>query len=385
MEKKMILIGLFYYIAYMLVGTVFVLISGTNNFFATIAFCLLGIGLLGLLSFFSIDVIDEFSIWFKILGVIRRVISILLFCFLILIYVGQYENVFSKELTTISALMLATACTPITYILIRSASYSFTFEVDNEYVKLIVGMVLPLVCFGISIGLMYISPIWGPLGLFVVWIFFLIFVRGYLTGFPKFLFNFVFYGIVLGLAIYFVTLNSPFQAFGFLSMAMCFWFYVGIDLCGDNNFFYWFFNIPSIVFSLLFFIVGMVGLNNGDIEGVGPGFSFSFEDAVKNAIFFMPYLYVCFRPALYKLSVENCWEEGLSDVFVTLLLPLVCFGLAIPILMVGILYIIWAIVLIVGAGMLVMYFKDFYIPVPDFAKSMRENLDNYIVQVTIID
>ena len=382
---KVKLTGVFYYLAFILGGVITMLIDRVSFVSGVISVSLISIGLFGLLSFLSLEIVDEYSVWFKILGVIRRIVSIILLGFALLMYVSAVEKYMFSDVTFIGKLWCAFALTPASYILIRSAAYCFTFDIADEVVSLIVGIVLPFVTFGLSLGMVCLSFQWSFAVLFVVWLLFQIFVRGSLNGFGRFVFNFVFYGAIFALSIYFAAENKPLMAFSCMAMAFCFFYFLGIDLCRESTFWYWAFNILGIVGCLACLITGLVGAFDSGLEGMKEGISCSFGDALKNGIYFMPFVYMCLRPPLYKLAVENEWEEGLGDVFVTFFLPVVSYILVVPILMIGFVYVITGMIGVVLLIMLIMYFKDEYVPMPDFVGNMRDSVDNYISTITIIE
>ena len=60
----------------------------------------------------------------------------------------------------------------------------------------------------------------------------------------------------------------------------------------------------------------------------------------------------------------------------TLLLPLVAYLIATPLLLIGFLYAIMAIVVLILVAMLIMYFRGEYIPFGDIATNARDKDDS---------
>ncbi len=388
MDRRITLTSILYYLAYIIAGGVSIpFLNDIGAKGASIAFGLIFIGIIGLLSFLSLELVDEFSGWFVALGIIRRVFSIIFLLATQLLFVSTYEDIAHgvDHIDLPGMLMLGMAMLPTVYILIRGAVYCFTFDRADERVSLGIGIALPFVCYGISVGMAYLSPIFSLPVLFVVWLLFQVFVRGELGGFGRFLFNFVFHGAFFGLAIYFAVENKPLMFAAFMAMAFCFFYFLGTDLCRESEFWYWAFNAVAGVAVLALFITGMVNASNSGLEGMEYGIKCSFPYVWKNALFFAPFTYAVLRAPLYKLAAENEWENGLGDVFMTLLLPAVAYLLTIPLLLIGYIYVITSIIGIIIIAMLIMYIRDQYPPFPDYVTDIRDSADNYITSITILE
>jgi len=387
MERSVKLTSILYYLAYLVAAGISIPILISNGAVGgSVSLGLIFIGLYGLLSFLSLELVDEFGGWYIALGIIRRVLSVIFIGMSVILYVSVYEDVLhgGNPLTLPRALILGAAILPIVYILIRSAVYCFTFDRADERVSLGIGIALPFVCYALSVGMIYISALLSLGVLFVLWLLFQVFVRGELGPFGRFLFNLIFYGACFGVSIYFAVNNQPFMCMAFMAMAFCFFYFLGTDLCRESNFGYWFFNVIGMVGILVFFIAGMVSVMDSGLEGMEYGFKSSFPYVWKNAIFFAPFVYAVLRAPFYKLAAENEWDNGLGDFFMTLLLPLAAYLIAIPMLLVGFLYAIMAIVVLILIAMLIMYFRGEYIPFGDIATNVRDNADDYIVFIVII-
>ena len=388
MYRRFTLATILYYLAFMVAGGVCIPIFydfGLPAMSASVGVVV--VGLYGLLSFVSLDLVDEDSGWYIALGIIRRVISIVAVGFALLMYVSLYESLVAKSegISLVNSLVLGAGIFPVVFILIRSAVYCFDFSREEEVASLVTSVILPIITYVLSVGMIHISPIWSLGGLFVLWLMFQIFVRGELNGFGRFLFNFVFYGAMLGLGVYFAVAGKMIALGSFMAMAMCFFYFLGIDLCRESDFGYWFFNIIGMVSVLVFFIAGMTSAMHSGLQGMEYGMRCSFPYVWENAIYFAPFVYAVLRAPLYKLAAENEWENGLGDVFVTFLLPFVAYLITIPLLLVGFLYVLGGIVAFILVAMLVMYFKDEYLPVGDYVTEARDSASNYISSITIIE
>ncbi|MBQ2737271.1 MAG: hypothetical protein IJF38_01170 [Clostridia bacterium] len=373
MSKKVTApISIFFYLAFAVTGCVGFAID-KSWFGQGMLIHLCAMALVGILNYISYECYESDSTAFNIIRAVLG-ISALALCALTF-FTGYLE----QELSALScpfseALRHAVVLFPLVFILIRPIVYRFTEGMleGGGVGNLIVTIALPLVCYALAVLVLVTSVAWGFMALFTVWFAVSVLLKGSLSGFERFLFNLVYHGIILAVGLSFAGQNV-FATMAFVAASFCFFFFIGIDLFEETDSpGYWVFNVIGMLGGLGFATVALILIDMGGFEGMESGIRFGFGDAFKYAWQFTPLVYLCLRPPLYKLAKESEWEEGLGDVFVSLLLPLISYLVSAVFLLIGFIYPIIIVAVGLTVAFVVWFLRDDYPNIPDFVSDFRD-------------
>ena len=378
MSRKTSTLGsMLYYLAFAVAGCVSFALD-SSWFGQGMLVCMCAMAIFGILNYVSFECLLD-STFFH---VVRIIICLAAFLFCALVFFSGYITQYMDAVTCSfgDALKHAVVLFPLAFMLIRTTVYRFSAETLEETGNFIITLVLPLVSYVVSVVILTTHVVWGFLALFLVWLVVNIFIKGRLNGFERFLFNLAYYGSFLAIGLSFAGKNV-FATMAFVAASFCFFLFIGIDLFEESDSAgYWIFNVIGMLGGLVFSVVALVTVDMGNFEGIQAGIRFGFGDALKNAWLFMPLVFLCLRPALYKLAKESEWEEGLGDVFVSLLLPVISYFIAVAFLLIGFSYTI--VILAVGLTITFVIWacNDAYPQISDKASAWREAAD---VNITI--
>lgn len=347
-----------------------------------------GLCVVGIFYFLCFECVDEYSGLYVFFKILKTLFAVGAFAFMATTFFSGYLEQMMVDGLQVSApkvFVHALALFPLVFVLLRGTAYAFTLETLEETGLFVLTLLFPLICYGLSVVMLLISVIWAPVALLVLWLGIQIFIKGRLNGFERFLFNLLYYGAFAAIGFSFIERGNLLAVFAFVAMACCFFFFLAMDLCKDTTVGYWLFNVLGILTCGTFVVVGLVLAGTGNMPGLGKMFSCALPDARLYALYFAPLLYVVLRPPLYKLGAESDWEDGLTDVMISFLLPVLCYVIALLFLLIGLmipLLVIAAIVLIV---LITMALRDDYPCLPDTAMTIRESASPYIRSITIIE
>lgn len=387
MSKSVITpISLLYYLAFAVAGVLGYV--NDNTFFGQAMLINLSLAaLIGIIHFICFECIDDCGILYVFLKAVKSIIGIaaLIFCSVIL-YTGYFEQIMdgAMKCTFGDALKHAIVFAPLVFILLRSIVYSFTLELLEETGLFIVTILFPIICYALTVWMLTISTVWSFVVLAVIWLFIQIFIKGSLNAFERTVFNIVYYGAILAIGLSFAGENIL-ATFAYVALACCFFFFLAMDLCRYSDGGYWTLSIIGMLLSGTFIIVGLVLADTSGMQGLSDTFSCSFSDALTNAIYFMPIVCVCLRAPLYKLGMENDWEEGLTDVLVDFVLPFVSYIISIVFLLIGFIYPVIILAVILLIAFVIMFLRDDYVYMPDTGVAISEGISPYIRSVSIIE
>lgn len=378
-RKITTLISILYYLAFAIVGCLgFVFDKSWFGQGMLVHWC--AMALIGILNYINFECLDDSAVF----NVIRTIFGFaaLVFCSLTFFTGYTEQEIGALSCSFPDALRHAVVFFPLVFILIRALVYKFTAETFEETGNLIVTLILPVVCYAISVLMLVTSVVWGFLALGVVWLAVSVFIKGRLNGFERFLFNLVFYGAVAAVGLSFAG-HNVFAVMAFVAASFCFFLFIGIDLFEDTDRVgYWLFNIIGMLGGLVFAVVSLTMVDMGNFEGMQPGIRFAFRDALKNAWLFTPLVYLCLRPPLYKLGKESEWEEGLGDVFVSLLLPVLSYAIAVVALLIGFVVSISVLAVAIAGTCVIWAVRDDYPCVSDVASDIRDSAISITTTIT---
>ena len=368
------------------VGSVFVL--GVGYLFDSVFLSLIAIGAVGLIYYLTVELLDSDGFLYVFLGVVRRLLVALGFALVCLaFFTGYAESDFFDLFESVSfgaAFRHAILYASIVYILLRPIVYSFTLDSLSEEGVGLMNILLPFISYLVSVVLVLISALWCFVALLVIWFFTTLFIKGSINRVERFFLSLAFYLSCFVGGMMMLELDNYVAVFGLLAMASCFFYYVGIYLCGDTDVPYWVFNVLGAIAVIIFTIMTLSFADESGLEGMKFGISFGFVDALKNAIYFTPLFYALIRPALFKLSAESDWDNGLDEVFTTIIVFVVSFVISVVALLIGFAYVIGVIALIIFGAMLYMGLSDNYPVISPYTTELREARDGYISSISII-
>ena len=378
-----------YHLLLAALGILSIFVLGVGYLFDTVFYSLLVIGVVGLIYYLTVELLESGGFLYVFFGVIRRIIVVAAFALSALIFFTGYAQSDFFELfekvTFGAAFAHAIPYTAIVYILLRPIVYSFTLDNLSEEGVGLVNMLLPFITYLISVVLVLISSLWCFVALLVIWFFTTLFIKGTLNRVEYFFLSAAFYLSCFVCGMMMIETLNLVVVFSLLAMASCFFYYVGIDLCRDTDVPYWIFNILGALSVIVFTIMTVAFADESGLEGMKAGISFGFVDALKNAIYFTPLVYALIRPAVMKLSVESDWENGLDEVFTTMIVFVVSFVITVIMLLIGFAYVIGVIALIVLIPMLYCGFTDYYPTISEYTTEIRDARDGYIHSIVIIE
>ena len=382
-----ILISIVYYLAFAIAGIVGFFVN-PSFFGQAMLVNLSAMALLGIIYLVCCEVLDEDGILCIVVKVIKNLLWIgaMVFCTLITYtgYADQCMSDVTAKCTFSQALVHAVVFLPLVFILLRGMIYSFTLENLEETGLLVMTLITPVICYALTVLMLMLSVIWSFVVLAVLWLFIQIILKGGMNGFERFLYNLAYYGAFFLIALNLIN-TSRFAFCSCMAYACCFFFFISMDLFKEFDVPRWIFNVIGFIGVGACTIVGLTVLDIGLYPGLTASLSCGFSDALRIAVYFTPIVSACIRIPLYKLYMESDLEDGLTDAFTSIILPIVGYVLSVLFLLIS--FIVPLIIVTVGfiIAFVIMFRNDSYPEVPDVGVEIRESVSPYIRSITIID
>ena len=228
------------------------------------------------------------------------------------------------------------------------------------------------VCYVLGAVSVMFGALWCVIGTYAIVTIVEFYLKGGLTDIQKLIFNVIYHVALVTVGIILVTSVFPIPTlhdllgvgtiFGWIAVAAAFLWFLGWDYTAERRAKYPYANSKLIYIGVIAAVV---------IGGLGLGFTIAeghalvgmkdllrsdFKNSFLNAVYFTPFTFLLLRYPLYTVGFKRKWSS-IVELTIALTFPIACYILTVIFLLIGFIYVVAAVLAIIGILLLIAKIK----------------------------